>query len=82
MKPWGDLCSKYGINTVLSPFISRERLDNKHVHVKGSKIVRETGFEYERCGLGREEILECLEEACEAGLFMRIWEGEGGKKDG
>ena len=81
MRPWSELCAKHDISTVLSPYISRELLQAKNVNVDGGKIVEEAGFQYSRERIRREDIVECLEEACEARLFMRIWEGAGGTNE-
>ncbi|GMI43410.1 hypothetical protein TrCOL_g118 [Triparma columacea] len=77
MRPWSELCTKHNISTVLSPYISRELLQAKNVNVDGGKIVEDAGFVYDRERIRREDIVECLEEASEAKLFMRIWEGAG-----
>ena len=46
LTPWSDACARDGIsNTPLSPYLDRELLYNKHLHVDGSKI-EASGFTY------------------------------------
>lgn len=44
--PWAEACTKDKVfNTPLSPYIDKELLANKHLHLDGSKLMR-TGFKY------------------------------------
>mmetsp|Transcript_29876 Transcript_29876/g.59413 ORF Transcript_29876/g.59413 Transcript_29876/m.59413 type:complete len:394 (+) Transcript_29876:270-1451(+) len=78
LQPWGKLCAENNVDTVLSPFIHRELLENNHVHVDGSAISRETGFAYRHTELTSEPLREMVLDAIQNGIFPNVLDGGGG----
>ena len=73
LTPWDDLCRRHGIsNTPLSPFMSRELLENKHVFVDGTAFCRATGFVYSIPRLTEATVRASIEHAIEAKIFPPV----------
>ena len=73
MRPWTDLCKRANVDsTPLSPFMASEVLMNNHLFIDGTKIERDTGFNYSVPTMSTDRVKECVERAIEANLFPAI----------
>lgn len=70
LAPWAELVRKNNIVvTPLSPYLDQELLYNNALSIDGSKIERETGFEYVVPYLTKEKLEEVIDGFKELGLW-------------
>jgi len=70
MRPWASLLRKNRIkNTPLSPYVDKELLYHNALSVDGTKIIQETGFNYEVPQITDEKIKEMIDDFIVLGLW-------------
>jgi hypothetical protein len=70
MRPWVNLLKNNKIkNTPLSPYLDKELLYNNALSVDGTKITKETGFEYEVPQITDEKIQEMIDDF----IVLNLW---------
>lgn len=72
LKPWSDICKKYGIlNTPLTPYIDLELMMDNHLSVDGTKI-EGTGFAYDFPNVTEAELRHTIAYFAEQNLFPPV----------
>ncbi|XP_003388585.1 PREDICTED: uncharacterized protein LOC100639369 [Amphimedon queenslandica] len=67
--PWSEACNECGIvNTPLTPYLDKELLYNKHLHINGSKLEK-TGFTFEHPKMTAEGLKQVVDDYVGSGLF-------------
>jgi len=70
MVPWATVCRDDGVpNTPLNPYLYEELLNNHPLWLDGSKLEKETGFEYEKPELTRDLLVEVLQDFVNLKMF-------------
>ncbi|CCI43803.1 unnamed protein product [Albugo candida] len=73
MRPWSELCMEHGVtNTPLTPYIDKELLQHTPLHIDGSAIERETGFEYTHPNVETDEIRDIVQQMIDQKIFPPI----------
>ena len=69
LEPWSKLLKDSNINSHLSPYLDWEFVYHHQLYVDGTKIERETGFEYSIPKLTTERCLEIIDDF----KALRLW---------